>query len=379
MQENYWIELSRQNLQYNLQHFRKLVNQQTKFCAVIKAQAYGHGAQQVVQALLDNQQVDWWAVNSIDEALEIRTLDQQRPILILCDVPRNRYSELIENNLSLVVSHEDTINELAKLNQPIHIHIKVDTGVGRLGVPLHNLESLIGLIQQFPQIHLQGVMSHFANAEDVLEQDYALKQITKFEQARTILKNKVNQQTFQNIIFHMAATAATLLLPQAHYDMVRIGIGLYGLWPSQETKLSRYKIDNKVLELQPVMSWYTKIIHLKEMPKGSYIGYGCTYQLRRDSVIATLPVGYYEGYSRLLSNNADVLICGQRCSVVGRISMHMITVDVTDIAKVSLGDNVVLLGKDGDSEITAEELAQKSQTINYELVTRINRVVPRVL
>lgn len=367
------ITINKKALHTNISIFEKLVENDVDICGVVKANAYGHGVKEVVNVLLENKKITWWAVNSFEEAVEVRGLDAKRPILILCDVPSEQFEQVAQYNFSLVISHKDQIQKLGKLKKDIFVHIKIDTGVGRLGVQVSGLKDLLQEIQKYNNIYIQGVMSHFANAEDVLVQDYALQQIERFEEAREIMRSALGQQKLEEIIFHMSATAATLLLPQAHYNMVRIGIGLYGLWPSHETKLSFYKEHNYVPDLQPILGWQSRIIHLKKMDKGEYIGYGCTYQLKRDSLIATLPIGYYEGYNRLLSNNADVIIHGQRCAVVGRVSMHMITVDVTDLEYVNVYDEVGIV----EQEITLDELAQKSQTINYEFVTRLNGKMQR--
>lgn len=372
--ENTWIEINKQALHNNVQIFKDHISDQTKICGVIKANAYGHGVKEVVEILHDSKNIDWWAVNSIEEALEVRALDSARPILVLTDIPHSRYQELIDHDISLIISNHESLRAIEKCNGKLNVHIKVDTGLGRLGVSIENFPEFLNKVIANKNLELEGVMSHFANAEDVLVQEYALQQIEVFEKARNIVLKELGQDVFGKLLFHMSASAATMLLPQSHYNMVRIGISLYGLWPSHETKLSVFKKYDTVFDLQPVLSWHAKIIHIKELKKGEVVGYGCTYELKRDSKIATIPVGYYEGYNRLFSNRADVVIVGQRCSVIGRVSMHMIIVDITDcFEQVEIGDIALLLGTLGVQNISAEELAGKSETINYDFVTGLRK------
>ncbi|NIT55236.1 MAG: alanine racemase, partial [Aliifodinibius sp.] len=232
-------------------------------------------------------------------------------------------------------------------------------------------------IKKSPFIKLEGVYTHFANIEDTTDHSYALSQLDQFNK----MALRVKEEGFSDVIFHTACSAATLLFPETHFDMVRLGISQYGLWPSRETFLS-YKIKhakNGEDVLQPVMTWKTRISQIKTVPADHFIGYGCSYQTTRETRIAVLPVGYADGYDRALCNQSYVLIGGKRAPIRGRVCMNIMMVDVTDIPGVKLEDEAILLGKQGTEQITAETLAELSDTINYEFVTRINWEIPRIV
>lgn len=366
------VLLSRSALAANIETFRRICTP-SRIAAVVKSNAYGHGAGQIVSLLRELLLPgDFLAVHSLQEAQDLLP-SLYCPLLIMGGTPASRDSLLRAINASgrEVSTVASTPLDVLRLTQAeVPFHIKVDTGMGRLGAHGESLDQIFALLETEKQ-YFRGIMTHFANVEDVLNQDYALLQLKRFEDA--VLRARMIRS---DIVVHAAASAPALLLPAARFDAVRIGIGMYGLWPSQETRLSLHSLGVRA-ELRPVLSWHTEVIHLNHVPRGEFIGYGCTYRTLTDSLIAVLPVGYNEGYARALSNRAHVLIRGRRAPVRGRVCMNMIMVDVTHIEDVRPGDEAVLIGSSAEEKVTAEELAEASGTINYEVVTRIHHALER--
>jgi len=370
-----WVEISKDNLMHNLSVIRKLIGKEKKLMAVVKSNAYGHGMLEVAR-IATKGGADWLGVNSVEEGIELRDKGIQEPILILGYVPLKDLKEAIKNNFRLTVYNEETVEELDKISKEVKksipIHIKIETGTNRQGVKDEELASLLKFIRNSPLLKLEGISTHFANIEDTTDHSYAQYQLDEFKKITTKFFRKED-----NLIRHTACSAAILLFPETHYEMVRAGISMYGLWPSKQTKVSFSMKGKEPPELKPVLSWKTTIAQLKDVPEGSYIGYGCTYRTTRKAKIAVLPVGYYDGYSRAFSNVSYVLVKGRRAPVRGRVCMNIIMIDVTDIEDVNLEDEVVLLGRQGDEEITADYLAGLASTINYEIVTQINPMLER--
>lgn len=364
------VEISRKNLIHNLCQFRHHLGDKTKIMAVVKSNAYGHGGREVSQIISKNG-ADWLGVNSFEEGIILRDLGIRLPILVLGYITPENLTEAIKKDLSLVVFNlqaaEDAEKYAKKTSKKAKIHIKIETGTNRLGIRLENLSEFAKFLRKKKNIFVEGVYTHYANIEDERNSEFAFCQLNKFEKAITLLR----KEKIFPLLRHTACTAAAILYKKTLFDLARIGIGLYGLWPSKETKTSAPK-KRITLDLRPVLSWKTRIIQIKEVAKGETIGYGRTFKTSRKSRIAVLPVGYWDGYDRRLSNCGRVLIRGFFAPVVGRICMNMFMVDVTDIEGIKPSDEVVLLGKQGKNEITAEEIAQKIGTINYEVVTRIN-------
>jgi len=371
-----WIELNRDAPDYNLQELRKGLSKGTILCAVVKANAYGHGVRQMVPLF---RSADWFAVNSLEEGIELREIGEKRPVLILGHVPLAELGKAVGHNLDLTVYNRETLEALAGLKlknpDPARLHLKVETGTGRQGVLPDQIRGFVEQLQSVPGAKLVGVSTHFANIEDTLNHDYAQSQLDKFQQALGVLGDlKVKPQ-----YIHTAATAGAILFDKTHFNLVRAGIGIYGLWPSRETYLSTLLGHRPVPDLRPVLTWKTRIVQIKELPEGSYIGYGCTYRATRPIRVGVLPVGYADGYDRKLGNTAYVLIRGKRAPVIGRVCMNLTMVDISDIPQASLEEEVVLLGRDGEERISAETMAEWADTINYELVTRISPFLPRKL
>ena len=371
-----WVELERGAPGQNLRELRRCAAPGVKMCAVVKSNAYGHGVAPMVRLL---ESADWFAVNSLEEGLEIRALGEKRPVLVLGHVPLSALGEAVARGLDLTLYNLESLETLARLDRerlggrPIRVHLKVETGTGRQGVLPGELEGFVRRLQALPGAELAGVSTHFANIEDTLNHGYAEGQIARFQQALGMLKALGQEPP----LVHAACTAAGILFPETHHTLVRAGIGVYGLWPSRETYLSALLGHRPVPELKPVLSWKTRIAQLKTLPEGSYVGYGCTFKTTRATRLAVLPVGYADGYDRALGNTAHVLVAGKRAAVVGRVSMNMCMADVTDIPRAALEEEVVLLGGSGEERISAETLATWAGTINYEVVTRISPLLER--
>jgi len=254
--------------------------------------------------------------------------------------------------------------------------VHLDTGLGREGFTLDRIPADLGFVEGAGDVlELVGALSHFSNVEDVTEQTYAAAQLAAFvEGAR-----RLEAMTGRKLQRHVAASAAALLMPAARHDAVRAGISLYGLWPSSETRLSARAVHGSIPELRPVLSWRCPSQAVKWLPAGSYVGYGCTFRCSAESRIAVLPVGYFDGYPRLLSSRAHALVLGQRCPVLGRVMMNHVVIDVTRAVNDDAPVVATLLGRDGDESITADQLATWAQTINYEIVTRIAGHLRRVV
>lgn len=365
-----WVEIDKRALLSNIASFRKLVSPKVKFLAVVKGNAYGHGLVEVVQIIKDK--IDWFGVNSLDEASALKNLGIAKPILILGYTQNSRLPEVIKNDFRQVIYNKETALALIKLKKPAKVHLKIETGTNRQGVSDKDLAEIVNILKNSAVV-IEGVSTHFATLEEE-ENAFYKEQLERFKKQLS----KLTALGVQPLIKHTASTAAAILYPETYFNMVRVGIGLYGLWPSELVKKLARKKGIK-FTLKPVLTWKTKIAQIKEVRKGQTIGYGRTYRAKNSMKIAILPVGYYDGYDRALSNNSQVLIHGKFAPIVGRVMMNMIVADITHIGGVQPEDEAVLIGKQGENQITAEELADKIGTINYEVVTRINSLLPRVL
>ena len=381
---NTWIEISKSALKQNILGFRKLIPRDTKLISVIKANAYGHGLAQVSEIVQD--QTDYLAVINLEEARLSRKLEIKTPIIVLGYILESEKDILwaISEKVEIVVnslSHAERISKIISNSSGgadcLKIHIKIDTGMGRMGIMPENSVSYVKQISHFPYLKIKGIMSHFADVSN--HKDYTQEQLKKFEDIKfQLFREKLFKDYKEEPIWHIAKTEAILFFPKSHLDAVRLGIGLYGILPDKkavDTVLNLYPD----FELKPALCWKTQILQIKNYPKEEYVGYGCTYKTKRETRIAILPVGYYEGYDRGLSNKGEVLIRGKRCPIIGRICMNMCMADVTAIHEAKRGDEVVLIGKQGKEEITSDEIAKKLDTVNYEIVARINPKIKRII
>ena len=366
-----WLEIDCRAIEKNYKIFRSLITTKTKLMAVVKSNAYGHGLVDFAKKL-ERLGADWFGVDSVVEGLALRREGIKAPILVLGYTLPDKFAEAAAHNISLTVSNFETLKALQKnrLSKPLKIHIKVDTGMHRQGFLLLEQKSLISKIKnQKSKFIVEGLYTHFAAAKNPAFPEYTRKQIAEFEKWRVAFK-KTNLKT----ISHAAATAGTIIFPEAHFDMIRIGIGFYGLWPAKE--IESYFTDRILLE--PVLSWKTIISEIKELPKGAKIGYDLTETLQKESRIAICPIGYWHGYPRTLSSIGFVLVGGKRARILGRVSMDMISINITDIKNVKVGDEVVLIGKQKKEKITINELANLSDTSHYEFITRLNPLIKRI-
>ena len=378
--ETTWIEISESTYAQNLRFFRKLIGEKTELSAVVKANGYGHGWQQIAELAI-KYGADSFCVHSLPEAIKLRDAGFQKDILVMGPVPLESLHEVADRKLRLVIFNRETLEKLAEISaatgKSINIHLKLETGTYRQGIAREELPWFLEKITQAPGITLEAVYTHFANIEDTTTHSFAEKQQTLFRQ----LFEDIRDNGYPHLKRHAACTAAALLFEDTYFDMIRLGIGQYGFWPSRETLVS-YKMQhgkNAEKSLLPVLTWKTRVTQLKEVPAESTIGYGRTFKTTRRSRIAILPVGYSDGYDRGLSNQGFVLIRGKQAPVRGRICMNLMMVDVTDIPEVKLFDEAVLIGRQGAEEISADQLAAMCGTIHYEVVSRINREIPRAI
>lgn len=373
------IELSAKAFDSNLDFFNGIVSDAT-IAVVIKSNAYGHGIREIAELSL-RYGVKYYCVFSIAEALLLRGLNVTQPILVLGYIPVERLAEAIDNDIRITVYDSVSLHQVAEVQKrssgkPARIHLKLETGTNRFGFSAVQINEILHVIPVDGSVIIEGVFTHFANIEDTTDHTYAMKQLGIFNETIGIIEK------YHGIIpvKHCACSAAILLFPDSGFSMVRLGISLYGFWPSKETYLScilRYGRERVEKALTPVLCWKSVVAQVKPVGKGEYIGYGCSYRTTRDSVIAVIPTGYSDGYSRLASGRSYVLIGGERAPIRGRVCMNLMMADVSDIQDVSPGDEVVLLGRQGLETISAEDLANWTETINYEVVTRIGQHLPR--
>jgi alanine racemase len=355
-------------LRWNFRQIRSKVGTEVKVLAMVKANAYGHGAQAVAEALAAEGS-DAFGVATVEEALELRQSGIRQPIIVLAGVYPEQVDKFLENRLTPVVHEIQTLRSVEAAVQSrgarLNIHLEVDTGMGRTGFLADDIDLWLPELTKLKALRLEGVFSHFSDAESANE-GYTQNQLRNF----LSVIQRLRGAGISPPLVHMAKSAAIVTVPASHFAMVRPGLALYGIYPSPAC--------SKEITLKPVLSWKTRILQLKQVPEGSSLGYGRTFATRRESLIATLPVGYGDGYQRILSNQAVVLVRSARAPVVGRISMDLTMIDVTDIGETNQGDEVVLLGRQGDAEISADEMAAWSNTISYEILTSIGARVPRI-
>jgi alanine racemase len=369
-----YIELSKSNLIHNIKSLKSLAKTGTRFSIAIKGNAYGHG-QNLVAKILEPY-VDYFQIDSVEE-LELLRKVSKKKILLFGYVQKADLARAIKLNCILTVFSLEQLRELNKTAEKLkikqEIHIPVDAYLGREGFLLSELLEVFKEIKKCKFIKLTGIYAHFANIEDTNNFTHAKKQITVFNQAINLAK----KFGFKKLQTHISATSGLLIYEKNKgiNSIIRLGIGVYGMWPSEHIK---FLYKNK-MELKSVLSWKTKIAQIKTLPAGSTIGYGLSYMVYEETKIAVIPQGYADGFPRGLSNKGKVLIRGERCKILGRVSMNMFVVDVTHLSDVKIEDEVVILGKQGGDEITAEEMAKKIDTINYEITTRISSLLPRMV
>jgi alanine racemase len=371
---NTWVEIDRAALLSNVYACRQLIGPHCRLLALVKGNAYGHGLLETATVLLAAD-IDMLGVEAVGEAVTLRAGGVTCPILLVGPIPLADISLLLSHRLTpLLVSPEQVqmVGEFARRAAcGLDVHLKFDTGMHRQGIMREELPVLLDLLAKYPGLCVSGVATHLARADEAEQPEWTRRQLDRFHDMLATLAAAGIRAPSR----HAANSAAALLWPETRLDMVRLGIMLYGFWPGPAVE----RASAEKLTLRPVMTWKTRVAAVKTVPCGGSIGYGGSYVTTRASRIAVLPLGYYEGYGRSLSNLGQVLIHEQRAPVCGRVSMNLMTVDVTDIPAVQPGDEVVLLGRQGTSAISAEELAAWLGTIHYEVTTRINPLIPRIV
>ncbi|MFA6169498.1 MAG: alanine racemase [Candidatus Margulisiibacteriota bacterium] len=360
---NTYAEINLEAIKKNIAEIKKTVTPGVKFMAVVKANAYGHGAVAVARAA-GEAGADYLGVANLKEALELREAGILSPVLILTESPTSVADEIIQHNLTQTIysfAEARALSEEAqKRKRQVRVHVKIDTGMGRVGVVPSEAMAFIAKVTSLPGLGIEGLFTHFAKAEEP-EDTFTQEQFSKFKQIADRLPNIP--------LKHSANSAAALFHKVTHLDLVRIGLMMYGLYPLGNSR--------RLITLEPALAFKTRVVHLKKVPAGTPLSYGSTYVTETESSIATIPVGYADGYSRRLSNRGQVLIRGKRFPIVGKVSMDMALVNVGG-ANVELGDEVVLIGQQGGQGISADEIANLEETISYEVVCSIGKRVPRV-
>ncbi|MFA4843933.1 MAG: alanine racemase [Candidatus Margulisiibacteriota bacterium] len=360
---NTYAEISLAAIKHNISEIRRLLAPACKFMAVVKANAYGHGAPAVARAAV-SAGADYLGVANVKEALELREAGILAPILILTESPTSAADEVIQHDLTQTIysfsEAKALSDEAVKRHKNVKVHVKVDTGMGRVGVLPSEAVAFITKVTSLPAVTVEGLFTHFAKAEDP-EDTFTADQFQKFQQIIT----RVSWVPLK----HAANSAATLFHPETHLDLVRVGLMMYGLYPQGNSR--------RLINLQPALSFKSRVTYLKKVPAGTPLSYGSTYVTPTETTIVTVPVGYADGYSRRLSNRGQVMIRGKRYPVVGRISMDLTLVNVGD-NKVEMGDDVILIGAQNGQGISADEIAGLEETISYEVVCAIGKRVPRV-
>ncbi|WP_461367446.1 alanine racemase [Candidatus Darwinibacter acetoxidans] len=360
-----WAEVSLENIAYNVQQFRELIGPGCELMAVVKANGYGHGALETAYTMIAHG-TNWLATALPEEAVRLRRGGITAPILVLGAVGADELDVCVAYDLAVTVFEPHIARLLSRAavaqGKTAKVHIKVDTGMGRLGLLPCDFAPLVELVQSLPGLEIQGVFTHFARAEDP-DLEYTRWQWERFSRVRTDLAARQISVPF----YHAANTAATLFFPESRLDLVRVGLGVYGMYPDAR----------RPLKLKPALSLKTRVAFVKRVPAGSAVSYGSTYVTWKETSLAVLPIGYADGLSRGLSNKGQVIIKGTYCPMVGHITMDHTLVDVGDLP-VTIGDEVILIGADGNLEITADTWAEHLGTINYEITSTLSSRVERV-
>lgn len=365
-----WVEVNSKAIKHNLKQFRQRLGGRVLIMPVVKANAYGHGFLEVAKIVDQSPDADRLCVVNLDEALELKKNKIKKLVMILSfyELDKKKLLVAAKNKIIFPLYRLDQAKELNKAGerakQKVKCHLKIDSGAARVGVLPDEAVEFMAQIKKYKFLDIEGIFSHFASSED--DAAYTQKQHQIFD--KTI--QELSADGWKISLKHMACSAASLVYPEANFNAVRLGLGLYGLYPNNDLK--------RFINLKPALSWQTSVIQVKTLKTGSKIGYGGTFTTSRPTKLAILPVGYFDGYDRRFSNKAEVIIRGIRCSVRGRICMNLTMVDVSGIPEVKVGDKATLIGSVGHAKVTADELASLAGTINYEIVDRINPLLPRI-
>ena len=368
MYQRTYAKIDLDAIEYNIDSVLKKINGKAKLLAVIKADAYGHGAVEIGKLL--EERCDFFGVACVEEAVELINAGIKKPVLILGYVFEEQYDIVVKNDIRIpIFSYESAkalSDEAVKQGKEIPFHFCIDTGLSRIGFQVNEESAdICKKITRLPNIKAEGLFSHFATADE--------KDLTKAKRQRELYEKFVSLLSDRGIeipIKHLNNSAGIMVFDRL-FDMVRSGIITYGLYPSEE-------VDKTLLDIKPAMEWKARITHVKTLSAGREISYGGTFKTEKDTVVATVPVGYADGYPRCLSNLGKVIVNGKYASIIGRVCMDQFMIDVTDIPDVRVGDTVTLVGRDGNAVLTMEEVSLLAHSFNYELPCRVSRRVPRV-
>lgn len=366
-----WVEVNKQAIEYNLKQFKKMIGRNNLLMPVVKSNAYGHGIIEIAKICDHSKQANRICVVNLDEALTLINAGIKKPIMILSfyELNSKKIQTAVKNNIIFPVYLETQLSFLNKIalsvKKKVKIHIKIDTGTTRIGLLQNEAINFVKKAKAFKGLEVEGIWSHLASSED--NNEYTKQQLNTFNQ--TILE--LEKTDIHIPVKHLACSAASIFHKKAHFNAVRLGLSLYGLYPSAKA--------NKVIKLEPALTWKTKIIQIKNVERGTMIGYGCAYKTKIASKIAILPIGYWDGLDRKLSNVGDVIVSGIKCPIRGRICMNLTMVDVSKVKNIKIGDCAIIIGEQGKAKITADDLAKQVGTINYEIVDRINPLLPRII
>ena len=363
-----WVEIDLNALKHNLLAIKKQVGQHVKIMGIVKADAYGHGDYEVSRVLLNNS-VEMIGIAILEEGIQLRDKGIKAPLLLLGGIFEEQIDDVIQYNLTPTAYDLKLADMLSKkanyFNKVVKVHVYVDTGMGSIGVRYDKAVEFIRSLQGMKNLSIDGIYTHFS-CSDEKESEYTHLQIKRFRDVLVAL-DAINVCI---PLRHMANSGAIISYPDAYFNMVRPGLSLYGLYPSEDMP--------KTISIKPVMSFKTRAIHIKDMKPGDTVSYGRTYKITKPTRVATLPLGYDDGYNRLLSNQGKVIIKGVKVPIIGRICMDQCFVDVSDIKDVSVGDEVVLYGSQGKETISIESIAKQLNTIPYEVTCSISKRVPRI-
>ncbi len=367
-----WIEINKRALAQNIKTVRALLTPHTKLWAVVKSNAYGHSLA-LFSKTAAQLGVDGFCVDSVIEGLKLRREGITKPILVLGPTLAGTAKQATDPDITISIANLEALKLLVKeIPQPARrpsVHIKIDSGMHRQGFYVADLPPAIAFIKKH-NIRVTGIFSHFASAKDINYPTYSQRQFIEFERAVRLFQ----EAGFTDLVRHIAATGGTMINAAYHLDAVRIGIGLYGVYPSKEVEVQL----GEQINLEPILSWRSIISELKTVAKGEYVGYDFTERTTRKTMLAIVPVGYWHGLPWGLSGIGYVLVRGKRCKIIGRVAMDMIAVDVTS-ASCKVGDIVTLIGGDTKEQITAREIAGRLATTPYEIITRLNPLIERVI
>ncbi|MBU4315203.1 alanine racemase [Patescibacteria group bacterium] len=373
-----WVEIDQSAYEHNIKILKSLLSPEVTFCSVLKANAYGHGLELMTELGIQNG-INSFAVDSIDEAVKIRSISQNIEIYILGYIPEERLRDAIFINAIITIYDEITVQKLAQCAQDLQktcfVNIKCETGTQRQGIAEKDFKHLLASIEkQNGLVQIYSLASHFSSSEKALKPDITIKQNEIFD----FFIETCERFGFKPKHLHISCSASTILYPETHKSLVRIGIAQYGLWPSQDVK-ELFTKKRPTFQLKPILNWKTRIAQIKDIGSGTAVGYDQIFVSDRPMRIAILPVGYYDGLVRSLSNKGHVIIHGQKCSILGLICMNMCVVNISSVPNANIGDEVIILGRGGMNVISADDHALMTNTIHYEVVTRIAEHIPRIL